>query len=110
MNWRKFSILGTTTAASLLALPALASGDTDHWSIVTHYLPAAAQDNLRNLIGKTWVGGDTPLISHVIFGVIIFVLTLVLTSVAICIARAIPVILEVVPLGGTDERPRIVGG
>ena len=82
MNCRKFSIFGTTTAASLLALPALASGGGDHWSIVTHYMPDAAKDNLRNLIGKTWVGGDTPLISHVIFGVIIFVLTLVLTSVA----------------------------
>lgn len=54
------------------------------------------------LFPQTWllVGPVALAISH----------GLVLASVAVCIARAIPVILEVVPLGGTDDRPRIVGG
>lgn len=49
----------------------------EHWSLAT-YLPDAFAENLRHMIGRTWLeGNDHPHVSHVIMAVVVVVLGLV---------------------------------
>jgi F-type H+-transporting ATPase subunit a len=49
-------------AISFFALPVLAEGGGGHWSLLT-YFPTAFEENLKQMMGKTWINGDD--VAHV---------------------------------------------
>ena len=72
---KRLSGLATWLFAMLATLPAVAAGggeghhDVEHWSIFKEILPESLFQNVRGMVGPSWIGGEENVhVSHVFLG------------------------------------------